>query len=476
MIDKTQAIPIDKLHLHLSNPRCLFTLSEDDALYELFVDQGGNQRSNKLLALARNIAENGLNPTDLVMVKPAENGFTVREGNRRVAAIKCSLNPNIIPEEFGSLRKSFSILSGSMPDTITCHVTEDENEINHLINLKHNGQGGGIGTIPWNSEQRSRFNQALSGKPDKIVGLIDFLAQHFGMESDEARYINACKKTNLERMFSTHYVRKMLGFDLTNSSYVYVKKNDPLLSLFLKRLSEAKVGEIYYATDRKKFIDHIIAELEGGDSIKEPEQQPLSNTESGSAKNKGDGVAETEQAEANIPADGVRKNEGRKSESSIPLPKGHQRRRKTVAPQSGSPLHTEGKPHLDQLHRELKTLNVEATPMACGLVFRALIELVIDWYLIATKTRESYGSKYSGKIQAACNELVRDKASGIENNDVDYLRKFAQNKDDMPVSLSSLSSIAHGSAGYPDPESLIALWDKIYLPLRAMLDYGREAS
>ena len=476
MIGTTQVISVDELHLHLRNPRCLFTSSEEDALYELLVDQGGNRQSNKLLALARNISENGLSPTDLIMVKPADDGFTVREGNRRVAAIKCSLNPNIIPEEFESLKKSFSVLSESMPRTITCHVTEDEDEINRLIGLKHNGQGGGVGTIPWDSEQRSRFDQVLTGKPDKIVGLIDFLVRYFGMESDEARYIAACKKTNLERMFGTRYVREKLGFDLTRSSYIYVKKNDRLLSLFLNRLSEAKVGEIYYANDRKVFMDQIIAELTGYAFVEEPEQQPLPNTKPNSGITGGNEGTEAEQTETNPPIDGAEEAGDFESEDTIPRPRGHQRHRKTVAPQSGSPLHTEGKPHLDQLHRELKTLTVEIAPMACGLVFRTLIEQVIDWYLTATGSSESYGSKYSGRIQAACNELVRDETSGMENNDVDYLRKFAQNKDDMPVSLSSLNSIAHGSAGYPDPESLITLWDKIYPTLRAMLNYGRGDS
>lgn len=473
MIGETKTIPVDELHLHLRNPRCLFTSSEEDALYELFADQGGNRRSNKLLALARNIAENGLSPTDLIMVKPADNGFTVREGNRRVAAIKCSLNPSAVPEEFKSLRKAFSILASSMPNVITCHVTEDEKEINRLISLKHSGQRGGIGTIPWDSEQRSRFDQILSGKPDKTVSLIDFLIRHFGKESDEARYIAACKKTNLERMFNTREVREKLGFTLNDSSYEYIREDDSLLSLFLKRLSEAKVSEIYYADDRKAFVDLIIAEASGETAIRKLQQQPLPNMEPCTSQEKDE---EAKAGRAAIDNTGrAKEDDTSEPEKTAPRPKGHQRNRRTVAPQSGNPLHTEGKAHLDQLHRELKTLVAEETPMACGLVFRALIEQTVDWYLAATHSSESYGRKYSGRIQAACNELTNSGISGIENNDVDYLRKFAQNKDDIPVSLSSLSSIAHGSAGYPDPESLMTLWDKIYLPLRAMLDYGREA-
>lgn len=472
MSEVMQEIPIEKLHLHLKNPRCLFALTEDEALYELIKNQGGDGRTNKLFILAKDIAKNGLSPTDLIMAAPAENGFTVREGNRRIAAIKCSLDPEIIPAEFTALKKAFCDLSGQMPETVTCHISDDENEINRLIGLKHNGQGGGLGVIPWNSEQRARFDEIISGKSDKTVLLIDYLLNYFGSDSKEKVYIARCRKTNLERMFGTPYVREKLGFDQIDSTYVYTRKNDALLSHFLERLSESNVGDIYYSRQRITFIDRLVDELteEGLLFPRQPSLPEFGFDSSPNAPGQKPGYA----------IFGNSKDEGAPSEDTTgpenvnPRPKGHPGNRRTVIPHSGCPLHTEGKPHLEQLRNELKTLIAEETPMACGLVLRTLIEEIVDCYISSRNLDSSCTQKYGGRIQIACNELISDKQSAIKNNDVDYLRKFAQNNDDIPVSLSSLHSIAHGSAGYPDGSSLVMLWDKIYLPLRAMLDHGRR--
>ena len=467
MSGTNESIPINSLHLHLKNPRCLFSDNENDALYELIADQGGDRSSNKLLALAEDISLNGLNAADLITVQPAKNGFVVREGNRRVAAIKCSLYPEIIPEDFKSLRKKFSDLSQKMPNEIMCYITNDEQEINHLINLKHNGQNGGRGTIPWNAEQRARFDEFFSGKPDKIISLIDYLVNYYGINSDEAKWLSKCKKTNLERMFSTPYIRKKLGFGLIGSSYKYIHHNDQLLSLFLERLSKINVGDIYYAKQRKQFMDRVLLEANIDTSNFNSQSSFYDNNDESQYRQPDDDKPHNAKDKENASSDS-------RHERADSRPKGYPENRKTVAPQSGSPLHTEGKAHLNQLHRELKHLIVKETPMACGLVFRTLIDEIVIYYLENQPASLSIPNSYSGRVQTACNILVADKNSGISNNDVDYFRKFAQNKDDIPVSLSSLHSIAHGEAGYPDPESLILLWDKIYLPLRAMLDFNRN--
>ena len=58
-----------------------------------------HQQNHKLVTLASDIVEHGLNPGDLSLVTPANDGYDryiVLEGNRRIAAIRALENPELV--------------------------------------------------------------------------------------------------------------------------------------------------------------------------------------------------------------------------------------------------------------------------------------------------------------------------------------------------------------------------------------------
>lgn len=455
-------ISISNLQLCLNNPRCLFVDTEEDALYELLMDQGGDKRTNKIVSLARSIAETGLSPTELLIVMPdksKDGSFVVMEGNRRLAALKCLNNPRILLNSFPTLKNAFDGLSALPILEARCYVTENKSEVDTLIERRHNGQNGGAGIIPWSTEQRARFMERTSGKKDKIVHLIEYLHSVFGKGSPEEIWLNKCKKTSLARLFNTPYVREKLGFELGDSIYV-PKSPDPIvLSRFLEKVSETSVGDVYDLPKRKAFIDDILNEFGNTPSTWQPEIDLGTNTNGNGNEPKTVGSTPS-RPEIEDNTEGAH-------------PKGYSRNRKTVAPREGSPLPTQGEANLSQIHHELKVLTVDQSPIACALLLRALIVLSTDAYLKTKLSVEEYtrinNDRYTSKIQRVCSELVKDKNSGLGNNDVDYMRKFAQNNDGIPVTLSSLNASAHGSNGWPDGHSLISLWDKIYKVIKEML-------
>ena len=79
------SINIDNLKLSLDNPRLTDSQNELEEIEKMLSDQG-----KKLLNLAEDIIENGLNPLDIIAVYPSieEKGkYIVAEGNRRVTAM-----------------------------------------------------------------------------------------------------------------------------------------------------------------------------------------------------------------------------------------------------------------------------------------------------------------------------------------------------------------------------------------------------
>lgn len=483
MIDETRDIPIEDLHLHLRNPRCLFTSTEKEALRELLVDQTGRRGANKLLSLARDIADHGLSPTDLVMVKPAEGGFTVREGNRRVAAIKCSIDPGIIPDEFARLRESFSNLSNSVPRIITCHVTDDEDEINRIIGLKHGGQGGGIGTIPWDATQKARFEEILSGIPDKTVRFSDSLVKRFGIDSTTALYLSKCQKTNLERMLGNPHVRETIGVRLSDSTYVYEGERDRLLEAFLKKLSTTKVSDIYYAEDRERFVDELVEVVTGVNRpereqprLPEPYSAPTLETKEIYRPVEVVDTALDEQKHYDVRIDADEKprggtvNEGEKPRRTPSYELG----RKRVIPRTHN-LNTRDDPRIKQVHRELRDIDPEAFPTAAALLLRTLIQICADSHLEANGFRPAEFSSFANKIDKST-EILQKKGL-MQRSDLASIRQIAHNNSfSAAVTLQMLDGAAHASSWIaPSASDLVRTWDGIYKVLEKMME-DRPAS
>ena len=92
-------IPLSKLRLDLQNPRLDNPESTKDVMLAMLEQQGG-----KILRLAEDIVEHGLDPSSALIVIPHDekpDRYVVVEGNRRITALKLLEHP----ENAGSTRK-----------------------------------------------------------------------------------------------------------------------------------------------------------------------------------------------------------------------------------------------------------------------------------------------------------------------------------------------------------------------------------
>ena len=92
------SVDLDRLQLNTENPRFGMTSNQIEAFQMMLTDQ-----KEKIHNLAKDIAANGLNPADLVIVMPSirdPDYFLVLEGNRRVVALKLLSNPDLVSEKF----------------------------------------------------------------------------------------------------------------------------------------------------------------------------------------------------------------------------------------------------------------------------------------------------------------------------------------------------------------------------------------
>ena len=123
------------LEINTENPRFEMVGNQREAIGVMIESQ-----KNKLARLAQDIIENGLNPSDLVIVTPHEKHkmkFSVLEGNRRVTALKLLNNNDLIPEKHKSLLNKFKMLSSEYKRNpikdVSCVVFADIDEANRWI-------------------------------------------------------------------------------------------------------------------------------------------------------------------------------------------------------------------------------------------------------------------------------------------------------------------------------------------------------
>ena len=93
---KTRIVSVNSIYLDIVNPRFDAVSNQDEAVEGLLEKCG-----SKIIKLAYDIIEHGINPTDVMIcveeVLPSgKTIFIAKEGNRRLLAIKALLNPRIV--------------------------------------------------------------------------------------------------------------------------------------------------------------------------------------------------------------------------------------------------------------------------------------------------------------------------------------------------------------------------------------------
>src|SRR5260370_15387305 len=235
------------------------TVDQQEAMLTMLQSQ-----KNKIIELAKDIAEHGLNPTkSLEVIETSDGKYVILDGNRRATSLKLITNPNAIPGNY-PFKSAFEDLHAkykdSLPTAVECTVyAEDEQEIaDRWILLEHTGENQGRGTVSWDSEQRQRFQSKHKKELSRLVQVLEFL---------EAKGINisGIQATNLERLIGTTAVRQHLGIDFANKNLVLTAPEQEVIQRFRKiieRMSAKNFGvsDIYTAEQRQELIKDVLVQ------------------------------------------------------------------------------------------------------------------------------------------------------------------------------------------------------------------------
>ncbi len=195
-----KTLELSKISLDLENPRHEPFDTEAEVIAHLCDKEKGQ---GKIIALAKNIAENGLNPFERIAVIEKKDGsFICVEGNRRICALKLLNNPKLSPkscqDDFDEISKEFDAWKEIKQLYVAKfeETDEDHKKIEIWLNRTHAGPDQGRGRLQWNSEQKARHNENHQGK--FALAVLDYAEeQGFILKSDRAGRISTVRNHGL---------------------------------------------------------------------------------------------------------------------------------------------------------------------------------------------------------------------------------------------------------------------------------------
>lgn len=466
---KNVKLKLANLFLDLGNPRYEEQANQAEALNTIATAQG-----DKLLALLRDIIEHGLNPSEMLIVAPMEeergrgkNSYVVLEGNRRVAAMKLLRNPNILRDD--KLKAKYAKLHDKhkdrVPKQIDCVVLKPE--IARLwIERKHEGELGGVGTVPWDSVQKTRFQNKNSGKDSKVLQLIDFMKGVAGNDEEFAAQIDKIGPTNFERLFSTPEVRYKLGLDVKNGMFIaYHEPGEIIRGLrsVVKHMAKDSftVDEIYYKDDRLKFIAKVSKDGELPDETKRSDQTWALREYHG--QQQGAGSAEGNNADSQNQQ--VDKGKGEDNQQNTFNGKNSDKQRptnrETLIPEDLTL--TIPNERINRLFVEMKSLVLNESPNICAVMLRVFVEWSIDAFL------ETYEVKGEKQLNPNLKRSIREKFADvvekmkmlhcITSDDFKGLETAFSEDASSIFSFHTMNAYVHNKSFNPIPSELMLSWD-----------------
>jgi hypothetical protein len=202
-------ISLNDLLLDVDNSRFADSVDSQREAIKVMVESQGQ----KIIKLAKDIAEFGIDPSEnliTVSSEENENDFIVKEGNRRITALKLIENPSLA--QIPSVITAFENIRKSRKESINevnC-VVYDNDEFSHWINLKHTGQNDGAGRVGWTTPEQLRY-MARNGKEsfsNQLYSFIELFPDYFSNIINNKKYIRI---TNLDRLVNDPNFRKCLN-------------------------------------------------------------------------------------------------------------------------------------------------------------------------------------------------------------------------------------------------------------------------
>ncbi len=179
---ETKPVAVKDLVLDLANFRTVHQASETDAIQAMI-----STSPDRFWALTDSLVQDGYLPTESIIALrtgPGRSMLIVKEGNRRIAALKLLLK--ILPlDGLDVPDDTVSVLNALPPEwrrdnaAVPCTIYEaiDASTVDRIVRLAH-GKGEKAGRDQWNAVARARHNRDANNASEPALDLLEKYLEH----------------------------------------------------------------------------------------------------------------------------------------------------------------------------------------------------------------------------------------------------------------------------------------------------------
>ncbi|MBN8679092.1 MAG: hypothetical protein J0M29_12765 [Chitinophagales bacterium] len=170
----TSQIEVSNLNLDLKNFRTVPQKKEADAIKAMI-----SIKPDRFFAVMESIIEDGYLPTENIIILKDKTDNIVKEGNRRIAALKLIHGhyklsdfglPTSITDSIAKIDAKWKADNLKVPCTVFSEKEADK--VDRIVTLAH-GKGEKASRDPWNSVARARHNRDIKGASEHGLDLLE---------------------------------------------------------------------------------------------------------------------------------------------------------------------------------------------------------------------------------------------------------------------------------------------------------------
>ncbi|WP_127127940.1 hypothetical protein [Pseudoflavitalea rhizosphaerae] len=480
----TSQLEISKLSLDLKNFRTVPQKNEKEAINAMI-----SIKADRFFAVMESIIDDGYLPTENIIILQEGTKNVVKEGNRRIAALKIihglykvgDFNlPSSIVESITKLDAAWKKDNLKVPCTI--FTAKEVEKADRVVTLAH-GKGEKASRDPWNSVARARHNRDVKGVTESGLDLLEkYLKKGNNLNNQQKdRWGGEYPLTVLDEAMRKIYPR--LGFQ--NAGDIAKKYPQiPKLAEVEDILRDIGLEQISFQLIRNPKDDFPTGF--GIPPLPTPGRTTTGGASTGGASNSG-----TSSANANTGTAGTGAGTGASTGTGTNTPGSTSGNAGTSSTGSASgsrahaandPKHVAGllkkfsprgnnRQKVVTLRDEIKKLKIGDNPIAFCFLLRSMFEISAKAYC----GDHSISTTKNGGKDKTLVELLRAVTAHLTNNNANSAMVKTLHgamteigKPDGILSVTSMNQLVHNPSFSVLPGDICTLFGNIYLLLEAM--------
>ncbi len=443
------SFPVLKLSLDLKNFRTVPQKSEGDAISAMITI-----KPERFHAIMTSIMDDGYIPTENIIVLKEGKLNVVKEGNRRVAALKLIHGqyklddfglPKDIVERVNSIDKKWKKENLEVPCTI--YNADEEDKADKVVALSH-GKGEKAARDPWSSVATARHNRDAKGMPEPALDLLEKYLIHGNNLSNQQkeRWAGDYPLTILHEAIRNIFDR--LGYSTIHELVLKYPKIKGLAG-FEEMLRDIGLDQLSFKMIRDSNIDFAIKYSVDPKPVVPPQ------TGSGTTPTPAKPQPPTPTPPTTTPPKAIAINDPKRVLELL----------KKFAP-SGT-----NRQKVVTLRDELKKISIKDTPIAFCFLLRSIFEISAKAYC----ADHTISLTKSGGKEKTLVEVLRSVTSHITSNNANKAKLKTLHgaltelaKHDGVLSITSMNNLVHNPAFSIQPTDICILFGNVYPLLEEM--------